>query len=147
MANAVNGASAMTEALRERSGVYSNCFKQVHPKGIMRARVALDIAAEFEIDDVTIENTFEFAANQKIFVVGLQFQPNAAALINFYSKVGSATSVQIAEYNQAAKDQVTIPIKSGQVIFETAVGAGLTVNASSACDILVYYVFATECHI
>lgn len=147
MANAVNGASAMTEALRERSGVYSNNFQKVHPKGIMRARVALDTAAEFEIDDTTLDNNYEFAASQKIYVVGIQFQPNAAALINFYSKVESATSVQLAEFNMAAKDQVIIPIKKGQVIFETAVGAGLTVNASSAVDILVYYVFATECNL
>lgn len=147
MANTTNGAAAMTEALRVRSGVYSNMFKQVHPKGIMRARVVMDtFGADFEIDDPTLDNTTEYSATQKIYVVGLNAAPTAACTLTFKSQVASATAVIIAHFHLGANGILLEPIRKG-VIMETAVSGGLLVRASSAIELIVYYAFATECNL
>ena len=147
MANSTNGASAMTEALRIRSGVYSDMFKRSHPKGIMRARVVMDtFASDFEIDDPTLDNTTEYSATQKIYVVGLTCAPTAACSLTFKSQVGAATAEIIAHFHLGANGILLEPIRKG-VIMETAVSGGLLVRASSAIELNVYYAFATECNL
>ena len=147
MANTTNGASAMTEALRVRSGVYSDMFKHSHPKGIMRAMVVMDaFGADFEIDDPTLDNATEYSATQKIYVVGLMAAPTAACDLTFKSQVGSGTAETLAFFSLAAKGLLFYPVRRG-IIMETAVSGGLQVRASSAIELTVYYAFATECNL
>jgi hypothetical protein len=146
MANTVNGLSAITQnSHREVVDLETGCcFSKVHPNQVMRARVALDTAADFTIDDPTVDNTFGFSSSQRIYVVGYQISTVLANTITFKTKTGVAAAINLMTYNLGATAILDSQSMGEPTNIVTDRGAALLVNASGPATIILHYVFATQ---
>jgi len=146
MANTVNGIAAITaNTQREVVDLETGCcFSKVHPNQVMRARVALDTAADFAIDDPTVDNTFGFSASQRIYVVGYQISTALANTITFKTKTGAAAAINLMTYNLGATAILDSQTMGEPTNIVTDRGAALLVNAFGPATIILHYVFATQ---
>lgn len=139
----VNGVAALTAATREGVGV--DITNGLMDSEVFRARVLLDAATTFTIDDPNV-GSISGATNNRVFIVGLEFCADFNSTVVFYSKLGSNTARQLAKYKLAANSGIILPI-SNQFLSPTDPGAVLQVSASGASggdpmEMLVHYVFA-----
>lgn len=162
MANTVNGQTAIyvsSVLYRELSGIDAIGFAGVggQPSGVtgqvLRARVSLDTAADFTVDDPTVQPAGSCSTNnttgsdQRIYVVGLRIIAGAATTLTFKSKVGAAAAITLNTEPYATNSGIVSPINTLTPLFSTDLGGALILNSSvvsPTLTALVYYVIATN---
>ncbi len=149
MANTINDQAAGGSPwnFRETTGVNADNFLRAYKGEVLRARCSFDgSGGTITIDSPIQNNEYNTTTGQRIFPVGLEYavpsSDSSGCKLTIYSKVGSATALQLGTFPLNTYGGILKPINLFEVFSPTDQGGVLQIATDAALYFILHYVIA-----